>query len=98
MVAADSAAAWEVDCAAPRAHRAPAGRKTFSSSISQAPSGVMQKQCLQTGLGNVNVVQFEARRLSGVDNRPNHLAAAAGIYVYRRSIGRAHLGHTGQFS
>ena len=52
----------------------------------------------ETRFLNVNVVQFCAGRLRGVDDRPYQRAAAVGINIGRRGIGRVHLGNAGQFA
>ena len=40
------------------------GAKKSSSSFAQAPSGVVQKQIFQAGLGNMNVAQFRISQRS----------------------------------
>src|ERR1035437_4105324 len=88
--AGGSAATPAAGCGGPHARRAQAWRKTFSSSISQAPSRVVQKQSLQAGFGNAHVAQFHARGLRGVDDRRNQRAAAVCIDVRGAVVHRAH--------
>src|SRR5580658_2222030 len=91
-----SGRAAEPDFAWPHERREPVARKTLSNSFAQAPSGVMQEQIFQAGLGNVYVRDLDAERRRGVHDLRNQGATSAGIQVGATICGSAHFGYASQ--
>src|SRR5580658_8642993 len=88
-----SGRAAEPDSAWPHERREPIARKTLSNSFAQAPSGVMQKEIFQAGLGNVYVRHFNSERRRRVHDLRNQGASSAGIEVGSAVRGWAHFRH-----
>src|SRR5215470_17824690 len=85
-------------CAWPRGRRGPASRQRFSSSIAQAPSGVMEKQILETGFRNVHVGKLGAGGGCDRCNLSDQRATSIGIDIGSGAVGGTHLPYSGERS
>src|SRR5215467_2212565 len=83
-------------CAWPRGRRGPASRQRFSSSIAQAPSGVMEKQVLKAGFRNVHVGKLGAGGGCDRRNLSDQRATSIGVNVGSRTVGGAHFPYSGE--
>src|SRR6267154_5758637 len=84
------------NCGVRHGHRARAWRKRLSSSFAQTPSGMVQKEVFQAGLGDVDVAQFNASAGSQAGDLRNEGAAAVSVEIGAASVGGAHFPDAGE--